>query len=70
MCLSLSTDSNILSAVAHTVHAMTLHSSDAVKGAGKELAPLVFLAMHATPSEEGQTPVLTAYTSGLEDLHL
>ena len=50
------TDSSVQSAVAHTVHAMMIHSLDAVKSAGSEIAPLIFLAMHATPSEEGKHP--------------
>ena len=51
--LSLS-DSSVQSAVAYTVNAMMIHSLDASMSAGSEIAPLIFLAMHATPSEEGK----------------
>ena len=51
-------DVSVQSSVAHTIHAMTRYSPDTAKSVAVDLAPLVFLAMHGTTSEEGTAVVL------------
>ena len=52
---SLHTDSSNKSGIAHTFHAMALHSPDSAKKVASEILPLVFLAMHAKAKEDGMT---------------
>ena len=59
MCVSihifcfLHTDSSNKSGIAHTFHAMALHSPDSAKKVASEILPLIFLAMHAKAKEDG-----------------
>ena len=48
------TDSSIKSGLAHTFHAMAIHSPDSAKKLSSEILPLVFLAMHGTAEEDGE----------------
>ena len=52
---SLHTDSSNKSGIAHTFHAMALHSPDSAKKVASEILPLIFLAMHAKAKEDGMT---------------
>ena len=48
------TDINVKSGVALSFHAMAIHSPDSAKKVSTEILPLVFLAMHGTPKEDGE----------------
>ena len=47
-------DVSIQSSVAHTIRAIAQYSPDVAKDIAVDLAPLVFLAMHGTPNEDGE----------------
>ena len=46
-------DISIQSSVAYTIRAIAQYSPDVAKDIAVDLAPLVFLAMHGTPNEDG-----------------
>ena len=46
-------------AVAHTVRAMSEFSADVTKSSATQLVPLAFLAMHASPTADGDLHACT-----------
>ena len=53
--ISLPSDPHLKASMALVFHAISLHSSDTAKAFATDLLPLVFLAMHAKPEDEGHS---------------
>ena len=67
---SLHADSSNKSGIAHTFHAMALHSPDSAKKVASEILPLVFLAMHAKAKEDGMHIIMLANSNSSCDSFL